>query len=89
MKVLKAFAALTICTLSSLAIADSLSPRQVKAQGAPSYTQGAYCSNATLRGLYALHDSGFRGKEAPFTPYNAVRTANFDANGNTSGSGFR
>jgi hypothetical protein len=91
MRTRKAFATLMICAMSALTISDALSPHEVKAQSAAqgvSNTQSPVCTNATLKGLYGYKDSGFRGTQAPFIPFNAVRTANFDGNGNLKGHGY-
>ena len=93
MKTRKAFATLTISALSAFTISDTLSPQVVNAQPTQRvqespYTQQTDCTNATLKGAYGYIDSGFRGTEAPFTPFNAVRTSVFDGNGKFQGQGY-
>ena len=95
MKIRKAFATLTISVLSAITISDALSPQLVQAQpatkvaqGSP-YTERTDCTNATLKGGYGYIDSGSRGTQATtFVPFNAVRTSNFDGNGNLEGQGY-
>ena len=90
MKTRKAFAALTISTLSALTIFDALIPLVVQAQPPNkiqefSYTQGAekVCSNKSLQGTYEAIASGYVNKTDPYT-INALLT--YDGNGNVKGT---
>lgn len=84
---------IAICALSTLAFSFTLNPWKVQAQsssedGSYSYNRRARCTNETLKGLYGYIDQGFRGTQAPFTPFDAVRTSDFDGKGNFTGTGY-
>lgn len=55
---------------------------------APKVKAQSTCSTATMTGLYVHTASGFRGTEAPFKPFTAVRTAELDGKGKVKGHGF-
>ncbi len=92
MKTYQPFAKLTLSVLSILTLANTLSPQSVEARhpevGQDSFSQSTDCTDATIKGAYGYIDWGFQGNQAPFVPYNAVRTANFDGNGNFQGQGY-
>ena len=77
MKTMKSLATLTLCIISAFGTSVVLNTQQAKAQQ-------PYCSNATLKGLYAFQSSGFINSGS--TPLNAVFLNRFDGNGNGTGS---
>jgi len=55
----------------------------------PVAANAAPCTNATLKGNYALQAFGVQGVAEPFEPVNVVRTQVFDGKGKFSGAGWR
>lgn len=55
----------------------------------PVAANAASCTNATLKGNYALQGFGVQGVAEPFEYINVVRTNVFDGKGKFSGAGYR
>ncbi len=83
MTICRNFVKLTTGIFSAATLLSVLSCPQVKAQEVNSR-----CNNATISGEYGLQDTGTRKVNDATVFYDAVRTANFDAEGNQEGSGF-
>ncbi len=83
MTIRRNFVKLATGIFSAATLLSVLSCPQVKAQ---EVTSG--CNNATISGGYGFQDTGTRKVNGATVSYDAVRTANFDGEGNQQGSGF-
>lgn len=76
---------LAVCTVIAQFVSGAIlpfKPQSVLAQSGPT------CSNETLKGTYGHHATGFRLVNGVSTPFDAVRTAVFNGQGNVTGHGF-